>query len=319
MPAAARTPLRRPGRRAWTRPAPRRSRCSRGFIRGLLALLALPAILGARWLHTELKESDPAADAVLTGSPAAITLTYTTDVQLTLSSVEVRPAAPDATPVPAGRLAYLADDRRDVIVLPLSEPLGGGSYTVAWITAGPDGHGISGDFAFAVEASAVDESAASAGTGVADGDSVAAPGTEETPFPGGPQAADGARSGAGRAEPVFEPLRTAMGFLFYMAIVGILGGVVFRWLVLGRCVRSGAPRAWMESATSETALFMAVPLGFLAFTAYRRLWDRAETFFPDDVAGNLLTVATGSPWAVGMVGAPGGRRPGRRGNPVPQG
>ena len=65
--------------RARTRPAP--------------AVLVLAAVLGAGFAHTELKESDPAEDAVLTGSPAAITLTYTTDVRLALSTVSVRPTA----------------------------------------------------------------------------------------------------------------------------------------------------------------------------------------------------------------------------------
>ena len=285
MPAAARIPLRRPGRRAWTRPG--------------LALLALPAIIGGRWLHTELKESDPAEDAVLTESPAAVTLTYTTDVQLPLSSVEVRPAAPDAAPVPAGSLAYLGDDRRDVIVLPLNEALGGGVYVVAWTTAGPDGHRISGDFAFRVEASAADPSATSAGTGVADRDSVAAPGTAETPLPGGPPAADGPRSGAPRTAPVVDPFRTGMGFLFYTCIITILGAVAFRTLVLGPCARSGESQEVIASAASRTSVLIAMGLGLLLFLVPLRLWKQAETFFPDDVPGNLLTVATGTPWAAG--------------------
>ena len=118
-----------------------------------LALLALPAILGAGRLHTELKSSDPAKDTVLAAPPARITLTYTTDVQLARSSASVHPSAAGAPAVSAGKLGYLANDRRDVLVLPLPEPLSGGGYTVRWTTAGPDGHPLSGDFAFRVDPS----------------------------------------------------------------------------------------------------------------------------------------------------------------------
>lgn len=90
-----------------------------------------------------------------------------------------------------------------------------------------------------------------------------------------------------------------MGFLFYLGIVALLGGVVFRSLVLGRCARDGAPRVWIDSVAKETSLFVSLPLGLLVATAFFRLWNQTGTFFPDDVAGNLLTVATGTPWAAG--------------------
>lgn len=292
MPAAARSPLRPHGRR--------RSRGS-GFPQrvragGILAVLTLPAILGLGCLHTELKESDPAEDAVLTESPSRITLTYTTDVQLALSSVEVHPAPPGATPAPAGKLAYLADDRHDVIVLPLSEPLGGGGYTVSWTTAGPDGHKLSGDFGFRVELPVAAESREPPELAETDADPATPPGATATPPPGDAPGVDRSQSAAGGGT---SGIGVLIGFLFYLGIVGILGGVVFRSLVLGRCARGGAPREWIDSVTAETSLFFSLPLGFLVATAILRLWDRTRTFFPDDVAGNLLTVATGTPWAAG--------------------
>ena len=288
MPAAARTSLRPHGRRH------SRGSCARGFPRraragGVLAVLALPAILGLGHLHTELKESDPADDAVLTGSPSAITLTYTTDVQLALSSVEVAPALPGAAPAPAGKLAYLADDRHDVIVLPLSRPLGAGGYIVSWTTAGPDGHALSGDFGFRVEMPASAEPPGPAGV---EADPATPPEPPAAATPGGDDPRSGSRDGT-------SGIATAMGFLFYLGIVALLGGVVLRSLVLGRCARDGASRKWIDSVTAETSLFVSLPLGFLVVTAFFRLWNQTRTFFPDDVAGNLLTVATGTPWAAG--------------------
>ena len=258
--------------RAWTRPAP--------------AFLVLAAFLGAGFAHTELKESDPAEDAVLTESPTAIKLTYTTDVRLALSTVSVRPALPGATPAPAGKLAYLADDRRDVIVLPLSEPLAGGGYTVAWTTAGPDGHKLSGEFGFRVEIPALAESGVSPGAGAVAADAANPAGAAPVPS-AGEAPVDGGGMG---------PIWT---LFLYAGIVLILGGVVFRSLVLDRCARSGALGEWIDSATTETSLFLAAPLGLLLVAVVARLWHRTEAFFPDDVAGNLLTVATGSPWAAG--------------------
>lgn len=263
---------------------------------GVLAALTLPAILGLGFLHTELKESDPAEDAVLFESPSRVALTYTTDVQLALSTVEVRASAPDAAPVPAGKLAYLADDRRDVLVLPLGEPLGGGGHTVSWTTAGPDGHKLSGDYGFTVELPATAATDEPPGTAPAEADSATpSPGTA----PEGDRSRSGARGGAGVIGAVPD-------FLFYMGIVGILGAVVFQWLILGQCARSGASREWIDSASSETATFAAPWLGLLLAMVIHRAWDRTATFFPDDVAGNLLTAVTGAEWAVGwwlLVGA----------------
>jgi len=122
---------------------------SRALVTGAL-LLALPAVATAATLHTELEESTPAQDAVLTRSPTAVTLTYTTAVQLSLSSVSVRAAMGDAAPVAAGELSYLHEDREDVLVLALDEPLGRGSYVVEWSTAGPDGHALPGEFGLRV-------------------------------------------------------------------------------------------------------------------------------------------------------------------------
>lgn len=255
-----------------------------------LALLALPAILGAGRLHTELKSSDPAKDTVLAEPPAAITLTYTTDVQLAPSSVEVRPAGGGHAPAASGTLAYLADDRKDVLVLPLTGRLRNGTYTVAWTTAGPDGHPIRGTFDFTVEspeeAQQRAEAAAAAEAGLA---TTAAEEAGETE----PQGDEGVAPG------VFDSSGWLHRVLLYAGIVALLGGIVFRLLVLGHCAREGESRRVIDRASRNAALIVAGGLGFLLATVPVRLWDQAKTLFPDDAAGNLLTVATGTPWAVG--------------------
>lgn len=264
-----------------------------------LAVLALPAILGAGWLHTELKVSDPAEDEVLTESPSEVTLTYTTDVQLTLSTVAVRPSAAGAAAVPASELRYLADDRHDVLVLPLSGPLASDSYTVEWTTAGPDGHKLSGDFEFRLDLSAQLESANPPGAAVAGADPATPPGEGEPPSAGDAPGRDSSRSGARGGAAVFDFGGTALGFLFYTGIVGVLGAVVFRSLVLARLEGDGKSRGVVDYAARRASLIVAMGLGFLLVLAPIRLWNQAAEFFPGDATGNLLTVATGTPWAAG--------------------
>lgn len=257
----------------------------------VVALLALSAILGAGRLHTELKSSDPAKDTVLAEPPARITLTYTTGVQLALSSASVQPSTADAATVSAGTLRYLADDRRDVLVLPLPEPLGGGGYTVKWTTAGPDGHPISGDFGFRVELPAAETEAEAAGDAVAPGDPLT------PPVDAGSRGQS--QTDAAESRSRFAYSRAFDRFGLYLGILGILGAVTFRFLVLGSFAGAGASQDVVGCATHRTLLIGGLGLGILIALLPVRLLHQAATFFPDDVFGNMFTVATGTPWATG--------------------
>ena len=284
MPAAGRIPLGPHGRRRRLRgKGPRHP----GRSGGTIALLALIALLGAGRLHTELKESDPAEDAVLTAPPSRITLTYTTGVQLALSAVEVRRSLPGAAPTPAGKLAYLADDRYDVIVLPLSAPLAGGGYTVSWTTAGPDGHKLSGDFGFRVELP-VEEAP---GAVAAPPDSVTRAGAAGTG--GAPQA------GAADPKSRFAQGRMLDRFGLYLAILALLGAAAFRLLVIGRFARAGGSREVVRTATHRALLVGGLGLGILLVLLPLRLLRQAAPFSPDDPLGTLFSALSGTPWAAG--------------------
>ena len=265
-------------------------RSARHRIVAAAARVAAPALvfatLGATAAgppHTELKESDPAADTVLRASPARVELTYTTDVQLVLSSVTVRRAGADGTVVAAGKAAHPAPDRRDVIVLPLAEPLPPGDYVVAWTTAGPDGHPLSGEFAFRVETPDAEAGA----------DRMEAVPREDDA--GGAPAGGDAQAGGGG----FDGLPTMVRFLFYAAIAGLLGAVVFRYLVLSQFVRAGASPEVVEAAVARASRIAVSSMALLLLTVPLRIWYQAKSHFPDDVAGNLFNVATGTVWGVG--------------------
>ncbi|MDE2981877.1 MAG: CopD family protein [Gemmatimonadota bacterium] len=257
---------------------------SRALITG--ALLALPAVAAASRLHTELTKSTPAEDAVLTEPPTAVTLTYTTAVQLSLSSVSVRAAVGGAAPVAAAELAYLDDDRQDVLLLALDEPLVGGSYVVEWTTAGPDGHALSGEFGFRVDDAAVDETV---GAEVA-----AAPEAGLEPPGSGPAAdAPGATPGD------FAALLTR--FAFYVGVVGLLGSVAFKLIVLGGAGSGGLPREVAEAASAGTWRIAALSAALLLIALPLRLWFQARALFPEDPGANLVSVTSGTPWSTGWL------------------
>lgn len=259
---------------------------SRALVTGAL-LFALPAATGASGLHTELEESTPAPDAVLTASPTAVTLTYTTAVQLSLSSVSVRAAMGDAAPVAAGELSYLHEDREDVLVLALDEPLGRGSYVVEWTTAGPDGHALSGEFGFRVDVPAVDEA-----------DEV--PAAEATPAPAAGSEPPGSGTAAEADDETlggFAALLTR--FAFYVGIVGLLGSVAFKLIVLGAAGSAGLPKEVAEAASTGTWRIAALSATLLLVALPLRLWFQARTLLPDDPGANLATVTAGTPWSAG--------------------
>lgn len=255
------------------------------------ALFAVVAGAGWGWLHTELKVSDPEADSVLEAPPTAITLTYTTGVQLALSSVDVRSAGGGGEVVAAGELRYLGDDRHDVLVMPLGEALGTGTYTVAWATAGPDGHRIAGAFGFRVDRSLVRSAEEVAGGAAGGGGGLATPSGDEG-------AVGEARATSGGA-PTLVRGQMYERLALYVGIVAVLGAVVFRLLVLGRCARDGESGEVLRSATRRASLLAGVGFGILAVLVPYRLWTQARVFLPDEVAANLFAVATGTAWAAG--------------------
>ena len=255
-------------------------------------LLALASVAAAIRLHTELEDSDPDADAVLTESPAAVTLAYTTEVQLALSSVTVASAAAGGTADPAGELAYLVAGRHDVLVLHFTAPLPSGSYIVSWRTAGPDGHPISGEFGFRVDLPMLEE--------VEEDEEGDAAGAGDPPVAGGTERDPAAREDAqvAEAEPSVDILALATRFAFYTAIVGLLGAIAFKTLVLG-AVAAHLPEAATAAVTGRVWRIAAIAAGLLLLTLPLRFWFQTQSFLPDDALGNLGAVTPGTAWSTG--------------------
>jgi methionine-rich copper-binding protein CopC len=100
----------------------------------------------AAWAHAFLDRASPAVGSEVSGSPPALTLTYTEPVEPLFSTVEVKNAGGatvnDGKPVPN-------DDGR-VLVLKL-KPLPPGAYSVEWHVTSVDTHKTEGHFTFTVK------------------------------------------------------------------------------------------------------------------------------------------------------------------------
>jgi methionine-rich copper-binding protein CopC len=117
-------------------------------------LAVLPALLGIMALapsqptarHLRLTGSWPAKDSTVV-APTEIKLWYSQRPSLPLARVTLTGPTGNVT---LGELTLAAADSAP-IVAPITGPTPPGKYTVAWRTAGNDGHVIRGEFGFAVK------------------------------------------------------------------------------------------------------------------------------------------------------------------------
>ncbi|MBC7790423.1 MAG: copper resistance protein CopC, partial [Anaerolineae bacterium] len=115
--------------------------------RTLRLLLALGLLLGPARAsaHAHFKRSEPAAGSRITSSPQAIRLWFTERPELSMTLISMKDANGKAI-----ALAPPESDRGDPLMVAarVSQPLPAGQYTVAWRTAGSDGHPSRGTFSF---------------------------------------------------------------------------------------------------------------------------------------------------------------------------
>lgn len=121
----------------------------------LLLAVALTTPAEAARRHLRLVKSAPAADAVLTASPAALELWFSETVELGVTRIRLE--GPDAKPVALGALKFSAPKAGATAEIPsvvatIPAALSDGSYVVRWSTASSDGHVVKGEIAFAVRA-----------------------------------------------------------------------------------------------------------------------------------------------------------------------
>ncbi|MGH3517994.1 MAG: copper resistance CopC family protein, partial [Haloechinothrix sp.] len=123
-----------------------------------LALLARPvvvalgvgiALLGMATpaaAHPVLLFTTPTLDTAVAESPQAVVLVFNEAVAVGPRAISVTGLRGRDVPIGASRTAKAGT----VVTAPVTEALPTGTYRVRWVATGADGHGIDGEFRFAV-------------------------------------------------------------------------------------------------------------------------------------------------------------------------
>ncbi len=113
-----------------------------------LTVAAFVAPSPAPAFHLSLTRSAPAKDSTV-AAPKDIKLWYSQRPTLAVSKVTL--TGPDGKAVPLGKIT-LDTASKAPLVVPITQALTPGAYTVKWTTASSDGHPINGTFGFKVKA-----------------------------------------------------------------------------------------------------------------------------------------------------------------------
>ncbi|WP_030268481.1 copper resistance CopC family protein [Micromonospora globosa] len=106
----------------------------------LTALLLVPATPAAA--HNSLQEATPARDARLTAAPTQVTLRFLQGLNPSFTTITVSDAAQRTVPTSAPAV----DGATGTVTI--DEPLGNGTYTVAYRVVSRDGHPVQGSYRF---------------------------------------------------------------------------------------------------------------------------------------------------------------------------
>jgi copper transport protein len=256
---------------------------------GALAIFAVLALPLALLAHAHLRRSEPSARARVTTPPTSIRLWFSERPELGFTRVQLRAA--DSTEIVLGTAARLSDDPMGVAIA-IPTALTRGSYTVLWRTAASDGHATSGSFTFEVVGA---EPAAVAV------DSNKAPMSGHTLV---------------RVDSTAEQLPSinvsaATRWLEFMAMLAVIGGIVFQLVVLPRAERAMAgalPAETRVEITHSTRKLAQSALILLAITALSRLYGEASAVLGPDRPINRAGLATilgtgwGRGWLTGIIG-----------------
>jgi copper resistance protein C len=115
-------------------------------MRRTLIIMAACLFGHAAWAHAFLDRASPAVGSEVSGSPPALTLTYSEPVEPLFSTVTVTDAG--GAQVNEGKPA--PQDNGRVLVLKL-KPLPPGAYSVEWHVTSVDTHKTEGHFTFTVK------------------------------------------------------------------------------------------------------------------------------------------------------------------------
>jgi methionine-rich copper-binding protein CopC len=116
-------------------------------IRGIAASLAFVCVTTAAFAHAQLEKAAPPVGGTVAG-PTEIRLTFSEGVEPRFSGVTL--TSPAGASVPLGQPKVEGDDKR-VLIVPITNALGAGAYTVHWRAVSVDTHHTQGTFQFNVK------------------------------------------------------------------------------------------------------------------------------------------------------------------------
>ena len=183
-----------------------------------------------------------------------------------------------------------ASDAPHVLVGPIRGPLVAGTYTVRWQVAGPDGHPVRGEYTFTILVDAEGLAPPPVAPEAVDPQEPPPPPAAEDPFPE-------SRFDSG------SPLYAGVRWLTFIGLLGVIGVVAFRLLVLSFLERSLPRETSMPGAASTRALRIGLgAVALLAVALVLRLY--AQLYALHGPAGSLSgdgisALLGGTTWGLG--------------------
>ena len=98
-------------------------------------------------MHLRLVKSVPAKDSVLATAPTHVMLWFSQEPQARLSAITL--TGPNGATVALGPVTQCPTEK-ELLFAKIDGAMPAGAYTIAWRTAGADGHVIRGEVAFRV-------------------------------------------------------------------------------------------------------------------------------------------------------------------------
>jgi putative copper export protein/methionine-rich copper-binding protein CopC len=271
--------------------APAKHACWRRWLfRAALLLLAL-AVPELAFAHGALRRAQPAKGAHLGTVPREIRLAFNENVELAVARIQL--IGPDSAEIRLGTLALAADSPR-VLVAAIGGALQAGEYTVAWQIAGADGHPVRGRYSFVIAPGAV---------GLAPPPSLP-PAEQPAPAPHPDETHHNAATfPSGPGFDAESPLYVVVRWLTYIGLLGVLGALALRLVVLPAASRLGATALKAPAAARAAGIGLA-SAALVALAAVLRLYAQSYAMHgPAGAvdAGLVTTMLARTTWGWGWI------------------
>ena len=111
-----------------------------------ITVAASIAFAGQAFAHAHLKSAVPAADSTVKQAPSELDLTFTEGLNLKFSGMKV--TGPEKMAVKTGETMLMNGDT--TLMVPVTDKLTAGKYTVEWHALSADGHKTEGTYTFTI-------------------------------------------------------------------------------------------------------------------------------------------------------------------------